>query len=363
MKIPVPQSFVAEASPYKKSVPLSQIARQAGIELAEVACLASNENPNNPSPLAIKAIANMQVYNRYPDGTELIEAIAKYHAVMPENVILGNGSNDVLDLIARTYLGTGSHAVASQYGFAIYQLLTQLTGAKNIVVPANNFGHDLTAMARAITQQTKVIWIANPNNPTGTFVPWHKVKYFLNNVPSSVIVVLDQAYYEYLDEANTMPTTDWLTEHPNLVITRTFSKAYGLASLRIGYGLAGTQIIDLLNRVRQPFNVNSVAIAAALAALKDQEFVAQTAAQNMADKADLEADLSSLGVNFVPSFGNFVLAEFADANATNEGLQQAGVLVRPVKEYGLPNHLRITVGTPLQNKKLIGTLKKFLENN
>ncbi len=363
MKLPEPLSHIDQIAPYKKSDPIATIAKQAGIKLEEVTYIASNENPSTPSHHVTTAIAQLHTLNRYPDGSDLVAAIAKYHNLQPEHVVLGNGSNDVLDLIARTYLGPDCQAISSQYGFAIYRLLTQIAGAENCIVPAHNYGHDLTAMTKAVTNKTKVIWIANPNNPTGTFADWKAVQSLLDTVPPSVLVVLDQAYYEYLDKQDTAPTVEWLDTYPNLIITRTFSKAYGLPGLRIGYGLASPAIVALLNRVRQPFNVNAVAIVAAVAALQDNAFVTTTAQQNLQERSMLESSLQALNINYVPSFGNFVLAEFADAEMANTALQNAGILVRPVKEYGLPNHLRISIGNPSENKKLLQVLSNFLSNN
>ena len=356
MKLPAPQSQIVHANPYKKSAPLAAVAKQQGISLQDVACLASNENPFGMSPNVLAILANQHNLNRYPDGSDFIESIAQHHAISIDNVILGNGSNDVLDMIARVFLGDETEAISSQYGFAIYRLLTQLVGATNIVAYANEYGHDLTAMTKAITNKTRVIWIANPNNPTGTFAPWDEVKKFLQTVPSDVVVVLDQAYNEYLEDSQRTNTTSWLRDFPNLIITYTFSKAYGLAGLRVGYGLASPEIIELLNRVRQPFNVNAVAIEAAQAALADQAFVLQTAQQNQTGKAQLESGLTSLGIPYIPSFGNFVTTEFNDADKANETLQKAGILIRPLKEYGLPNHLRISIGTKTEIARVLKAL-------
>lgn len=361
MKFPKPLPHIAQTTPYKKSAPISAIAKKAGIQLEDVIYLASNENPTRPSQSVLDAILQIKNLNRYPDTTKLSNAIARHHDVDTDQVILGNGSNDVLDLIARTFLDNGAEAISSQYGFAIYQLLTQLTGATNIITLANNFGHDLTAMSEAITSCTKVIWIANPNNPTGTFLPWRQIKDFLDSVPSTVIVVVDQAYYEYLDEEHTMSAKDWIAQYPNLVITRTFSKAYGLAGLRVGYGLGNPEIIELLNRVRQPFNVNSIAITATVAALKDQAFIRRVAIDDQAGRAQLAAAFRKMDLAFIPSSANFLLVEFADAKYANQTLQNAGILVRPVAEYNLPNHLRISIGSEEENQKLISTLQQLLD--
>ena len=360
MRLPEPRPQILGASPYKKSVSLALLAEQHGIAAQDIACLASNENSFGASPTVKAAIAKIDSVNRYPDGAELIDAIAQHHTVSSDQVILGNGSNDVLDMVARVFLSEHTEAISSQYGFAIYRLLTQLVGAKNVVSPALEYGHDLTAMAQAVTSNTRVIWIANPNNPTGTFVSWQDVKDFLKAVPTDVVVVLDQAYNHYLDESLRVDTTSWLNEFPNLIITYTFSKAYGLAGLRVGYGLANPSIIELLNRVRQPFNVNSVAIAAAIAALNDQAFIAQTVKHNQAGKAQLEAGFAKLKIPYIPSFGNFVTAEFKNANTTNKTLEAAGILVRPLKEYGLPNHLRISIGTADENTRVLEALRPLL---
>lgn len=360
MEFPKPIQHIAQTTPYKKSAPIADIGKRAGMSMDDVVYLASNENPTPPSRAVLKAILDSQKLNRYPDTGLLYNAIAQHNDVSTDQVVLGNGSNDILDLIARAFLYDGTEAISSQYGFAIYRLLTQLTGAKNVVTPARNFGHDLMAMSKAVNAQTKVIWIANPNNPTGTFLSWKQIKHFLDSVPSTVVVVLDQAYYEYLDDANTMDAQEWIQQYPNLIITRTFSKAYGLAGLRVGYGLSNPTTIELLNRVRQPFNVNSVAITGATAALYDQAFIRQVATDNRAGRAQLKAALQKMKLSFVPSFANFLLVEFSDTERANQYLQHAGVLVRPVTEYGLPNHLRITIGTTKENQKLLNTLQMFL---
>jgi histidinol-phosphate aminotransferase len=279
------------------------------------------------------------------------------------SIVLGNGSNDVLELMALAFLGPGRAAVYSQHCFAVYPLATQARGARSIVVSAKDYGHDLEAMARAIDDETYLAWIANPNNPTGTFVKAEGIEAFLRRVPERVLVVLDEAYNEYLPHDLKADSARWLKRHPNLVITRTFSKAYGLAGLRVGYALAHPSVADVMNRVRQPFNVNSMALAAAAAALDDMEFVARSYAENLQGLRQLEEGARSLGLDFIPSYGNFITVRVGKAPEIYKRLLRRGVIVRPVGGgYGLPEHLRVTVGTVQENDKLLGALAASLKD-
>jgi histidinol-phosphate aminotransferase len=280
--------------------------------------------------------------------------------VSADQIVLGNGSNDVLDMAARAFLTAGTSSVYAQHAFAVYPIATQTAGAQGIAVPAKHYGHDLVAMRAAIRDDTRVLWIANPNNPTGTFLPWNEIEAFLEAMPSQVLVVLDEAYGEYLPLAERCDTAAWLARFPNLLISRTFSKAYGLAGLRVGYGLAGAEVIDLLNRVRQPFNVNSPALAAAEAALDDVAFLDRSYALNTAGMAQLVAGLADLGIETVPSKGNFLLAKVGDAARINADLLKRGVIVRPVANYGLPEFLRVSVGVAGQNARFLDALKACL---
>jgi histidinol-phosphate aminotransferase len=282
------------------------------------------------------------------------------------SIVLGNGSNDVLELVALAFLGPGRAAVYSQHAFAVYPLATQARGARGIAVAAKNFGHDLEAMAKAIDDETYVIWVANPNNPTGTFARPDEMEAFLRRVPERVLVVLDEAYNEYLPAELRADSVKWLRRHPNLVITRTFSKAYGLAGLRVGYALAHHSVADIMNRVRQPFNVNSVALAAATAALDDMEFVARSYAENLQGLRGLEEGARRMGLDFIPSHGNFITIRVAQGGKSApeiyRRLLRRGVIVRPVGgAYELPEHLRVTVGTAQENDRFLSALAASLK--
>src|SRR5512147_107801 len=271
-------AYVRSIAPYQPGKPISELAREMGLDEAKIVKLASNENPRGIGPRTRAAIdAALRELSRYPDGNgfELKQALSRRYGVDPSCIVLGNGSNDVLELVSLAFLGPGRSAVYSQHCFAVYPLATQARGARGVATPAKDYGHDLDAMAAAIDADTQVLWLANPNNPTGTLVPPDRLEAFVRRVPERVIVVIDEAYNEYLSADLRADTVKWLRRHPNLVVTRTFSKAYGLAGLRVGYALAHASVADLLNRVRQPFNVNSVALAAAVAALDDMEFFAK----------------------------------------------------------------------------------------
>ncbi len=350
--------YICDLSPYLPGKPGELVAREYGIDPGTIIKLASNENPLGPSPKALKAMqAAARTAHRYPEQYDLIKTLAGHLGMPDTSIALGNGSNDVLDLIARTYLTHGTEAISSQYAFAVYQIATQSTGARNVIVPAKDFGHDLEATLKAITPRTKVIWIANPNNPTGTFIPYAELKTFLGKVPSEAVVVLDEAYREYLKEKDQGDAQSWLAGHPNLILVRTFSKIYGLAGARIGYGIADPEIIQLLNRVRHPFNCNSLGLAGATAALGDQEFVRRSRKTNAEGIKQLQAGCDELGLTRLPAYGNFLTIEVPGAAAVNEALLHKGFIVRPLAPYGLPNHLRVTVGTPAQNTRLLAALK------
>ena len=303
--------------------------------------------------------------SRYPDGNgfELKDALARRYGVDMSQIVLGNGSNDVLELVAHAFLGPGRAAVYSQHCFAVYPLATQARGARAIAVPAKDYGHDLEAMARAVDDDTGVLWIANPNNPTGTLASGEAVEALLRRVPERVIVVLDEAYNEYLPAELRADSVRWLKRYPNLVLTRTFSKAYGLAGLRVGYALAHASVADVMNRVRQPFNVNSVALAGAVAALQDMEFVARSYAENLQGLRRLREGVAALGLEFIPSFGNFLTVRVGKAPEIYRRLLRRGVIVRPVGGgYGLPEHLRVTVGTEGENERFLSALAASLKD-
>jgi len=352
---------VRAISPYQAGKPITQLAREMGIPVERIVKLASNENPLGMSPKAKVAMEiAIATLERYPDDFELKSAVASHNGLGAERVVLGNGSNDVLDLIARVFLTAGRSAIYSQHAFAVYSLASLSAGAELIAVPAKNFGHDLDAMRQAIRPDTRLIWIANPNNPTGTFLPYAELKAFMKAVPADVVVVLDEAYNEYIPPAERIDTTVWLAEFPNLVITRTFSKIYGLAGLRIGYALAASEIADLMNRVRQPFNCNNLALAAATAALDDHEFVARSYALNRAGMEQILEGFKGFGFSHIPSCGNFLTFKVGDAGMLNQKLLKQGVIVRPLGGYGMDEWLRVTIGTEAENQRFLDAIDKAL---
>lgn len=356
-------AYVRSIAPYRPGRPISDVARAYGLDESKIVKLASNENPLGMPESARQAmLAAASDLGRYPDanGFELKEALSARLGVPQDWLTLGNGSNDILELVAHAWLQPGLSAVYSQYSFQVYELATQETGARAIVTPAKNFGHDLPAMRAAIAPDTRVVFIANPNNPTGTFLPAAEIEAFLQSVPPQVVVVLDEAYNEYLEPSLWVDAVAWVKRFPNLVLSRTFSKAYGLAGLRVGYGVGQPALTDLMNRVRQPFNVNSIAQAAAVAALADQPFLERSRSLNAEGVKLLQAAFDAMGLQYVPSYGNFVLVKVGDANAVNEKLLKAGVIVRPVGNYGLPEWLRITVGLPQENQIFLDALRAAL---
>jgi histidinol-phosphate aminotransferase len=356
-------AHVRSIAPYSPGKPIAELARELGLDPAAIVKLASNENPLGPSPLALAAAQDaLGDIAFYPDGAgfALKAKLAASLDLPAERIVLGNGSNDVLDMVARAFLAPGTSAVYARHAFAVYPIATQTVGATRIEVPAAGLGHDLPAMRAAIRDDTRVVWIANPNNPTGTFIPWQQIEDFLADVPRHAVVVLDEAYGEYLPPEDRCDTVRWLDRFPNLVITRTFSKAYGLAGLRVGYGLGHPDVIDLMNRVRQPFNVNLPAQAAAAAALDDRAFIERSSALNRAGMAQLGAGLAALGVETVPSKGNFLLARVGDAARIDRALLARGVIVRPVANYGLPEWLRVSVGLAAQNQRFLDALGEVL---
>jgi histidinol-phosphate aminotransferase len=354
-------SYVRAISPYQPGKPITELARELGIPADSIVKLASNENPLGMSPKARRAVeAALAGVERYPDQFELIAKLAARCGVAQNQVVLGNGSNDVLDLIARVFLASGRSAVFAQHAFAVYPLATLSTGGELICVPAKDFGHDLDAMRAAIRPDTRVVWIANPNNPTGNFLPYPAVRAFLESVPKDVVVVLDEAYNEYIPPEARVDTAAWVAEFPNLVVCRTFSKIYGLAGLRIGYGIASPAVADLMNRVRQPFNVNNLALAGALAALDDEEFLQASYQLNRRGMTQIVAALEKLGLGYIPSYGNFVTFKAGDGAAVNQKLLQQGVIVRPIGGYGMPEWLRVTIGTEAENARFIAALEKVL---
>ena len=350
--------------PYLPGKPLAELEREYGIRNAVK--LASNENPLGPAPAAIAAAQQeLAGLARYPEGSgyRLTAALAKKHAVSTDAITLGNGSNDILDMVARVFLGPGREAVFSEHAFAVYPIVVQATGAAARIAAAQvaNHGHDLDAMAALVGPDTRVVFIANPNNPTGTWLAELPLRRFVAGLPDHVIVVIDEAYFEYVEQPDYPDTSRWLAEFPNLVVTRTFSKAYGLAGLRVGYAVSAPGIADLLNRVRHPFNVNSVAQAAAVAALDDSAHLQAAIRLNRDGLRQLESGFEKLGLSWIASVGNFVALDTGqDAAAVYERLLQQGVIVRPVANYGLPHHLRVTVGLPEENERVLSARERAL---
>jgi histidinol-phosphate aminotransferase len=361
---------ICELAPYQPGKPLQELEREYGIH--DAIKLASNENPY-PLPAAVREAIHAATDDvaRYPDGASfaLRTTLAEHLGVAPECLTFGNGSNDVLVLLAETFLTPAVTAIYDQYSFVVYRLAVQATGATAKIAPSNArehaqpLGHDLEAMLALVDEQTRMVFIANPNNPTGTWVSGASLYNFLQRLPAHVIAVVDEAYYEFAcshsgdDYPNVL---EWLKEFPNLVVTRTFSKAYGLAGLRIGYGVSAPEIAELLNRVRQPFNVNSLAQAAAVAALDEQDWVQQCCSGNKAELERMSNSLRELGVDCLPSRANFLLADIPQADECYEFLLRQGIIVRPVANYGLPGYLRITLGNSTENDRLLAALTDFM---
>ncbi|HVN36135.1 MAG TPA: histidinol-phosphate transaminase [Casimicrobiaceae bacterium] len=355
--------YVRNLGRYVPGKPIGELAREFGLAASSIVKLASNENPRGPSPAVRAAIAAAaEEASRYPDGDafELKAALSARLRVSPFQLVLGNGSNDILELATQAFLRPGDHAVYSQHAFVVYPLATQARGAKGIEVAARDYGHDLAAMRAAITPQTRIVFVANPNNPTGTWIGPDALRAFVASVPADVLVVLDEAYNEYLDPRDRAESTAWIAEHANLVVSRTFSKAYGLAALRVGYGVMDAKVADMMNRVRQPFNVNALAQAAAVAALADPGYVEESRTLNTAGMQQLTEGLRALGVHYVPSHANFLLVRVGDGAAVYQRLLGQGVIVRPVAGYGLPEFLRVTVGLAAENRRFLDAMSAAL---
>lgn len=353
---------VAGLQPYSPGKPVEELQRELGLD--DIVKLASNENPSGPGQKVLDAIAATKDLSRYPDGNgfDLKRALAEKHQVNANQITLGNGSNDVLEMVARAFVTSEHQVIYAQHSFAVYPIVTQAVGAEHVVIPAVEWGHDLPAMLAAVTDKTRLMFIANPNNPTGTWVDSTSLRQLLENVPNHVIVLVDEAYFEYArDEAAYPDTSLWLNDFKNLIVTRTFSKAYGLAGLRVGYALSHPDIANILNRVRQPFNNNSLALVAAEIALSDTDFIKRSIELNTAGMKQLILAFDDMGLEFIPSLGNFICVDFEQpANEIYESLLRAGVIVRPIANYGMPNHLRITIGLESENKKFIHELGKIM---
>ena len=354
-----PRPDVDTIQPYQGGKPIEEVQRELGI--TDIIKLASNENPLGPSPLAVQAIAeNAAQVHLYPDGNAyyLKRELAQHLEVSPEHLILGNGSNDVLQLIAEAYVASDDEVIYAAGAFVVYGLVTKLCGATAVIVPMVDDTHDLAAMAAAITDKTKVIFVANPNNPTGTMVTADETAAFMEQVPDDVLVVFDEAYYEYVARSDYPQTLPYVMEGRNFIITRTFSKIYGLAGLRIGYGIAPPPLVETLNRIRQPFNCSLVGQAAARAALKDTAHVKESQKSNTAGKAFLYKTFGDMGFHYIETEGNFIMLHVAQLGTDiADALLKQGVIVRPMVGYGYPNSVRVTIGTRQENERLITALK------
>jgi histidinol-phosphate aminotransferase len=365
-------SGVQALHPYQPGKPIEELQREYGV--SEVIKLASNENPLGPSPRVLAALADeFADLARYPDGNgfALKTRLASKHNVDIAQITLGNGSSDPLEFIVRVFVQPGDEVLFSEHAFAMYPIVTQAASAKAVVTPAKDWGHDLDAMRAAVTDRTRVIFIANPNNPTGTWLDSDSLKAFIASVPERIIVVVDEAYFEYasdpaLGAADYPDASQWLDRYPNLMVTRTFSKAYGLAGLRVGYSLSHPDIANLMNRIRPPFNVNSLALAAACAGLDDVEHVRKAVALNAEQMQVVTTAVKNMGLEFIPSVGNFVCIDVSDSSlgrtaaAVYDALLHEGVIVRPVANYGMPRHLRVTLGLPEENARFLSALEKVL---
>lgn len=354
---------VQKLIPYAPGKPIDELERELG--LSNIVKLASNESPLGTSPKVAAAIEKaVPELVRYPDGNGfyLKAALSEKLGVQSNQITLGNGSNDVLEIIARTFVNPECEVIFSQHAFAVYPIVTQAVGATPKVVPAIDYGHNLDGMLNAVSDKTRLVFIANPNNPTGTLLAPEAVKAFVATQPETVLCVLDEAYFEFIDEDKRADSISWLAEFPNLIITRTFSKAYGLAGLRVGYSISSPEIADLLNRVRQPFNNNSLALVAAQAALGDDDYLTRAVKTNNQGMAQLTAAFESLGLEWIESAGNFVSVDFKQpAMPIYEALLQKGVIVRPVGGiYEMPNHLRVSIGTEEENQFFIDALGTVL---
>ncbi len=353
---------VQKLIPYTPGKPIEELERELG--LTDIIKLASNENPLGPGSKVLEAIQNaLPALSRYPDGNgfALKQALAEKLNVSIEQITLGNGSNEILELLARTFLTPDLQVIFSQHAFAVYPLVAQAVGAIASIAPALNYGHDLDAMLERINEKTRLVFIANPNNPTGTLLTEKALTSFIGALPEAVVCVLDEAYYEFVDEGVRANSIKWLEQYPNLIITRTFSKAYGLAGLRVGYSLSSVDMADLLNRVRQPFNNNMLALAAAEAALTDEDYLLETITVNTQGMRFLTDAFSELGLSWISSSGNFVSVDLQQpAIPIYEALLKKGVIVRPVANYDMPKHLRISIGTERENQFFINALKDVL---
>lgn len=352
---------VRTLTPYQPGKPIEELERELGI--THSIKLASNENPLGPSHKALQAIqAALLQAHIYPDGGcyEIKQAISQFLNVDPNQITMGNGSENILELIVKAYLQRGDTAVISQYAFLTIPIIIQSYGTIANVAPASNWGHDITKMISAIDAKTRVVFLVNPNNPTGTYTNERDFSLLMESVPPHILVVVDEAYVEYIQHPDYPNALTFLPRYPNLIITRTFSKAYGLAALRLGYAISSPEIADMLNRARLPFNVNSFATKAAYAALQDQEHVQHSIKLNREGMKQMEAALKKLSLNFISSLGNFITIDVGDAGKVYQQLLQEGVIVRPLNAYDMPRHIRVTIGTPDQNQRFVNAIQRML---
>lgn len=356
-------SSVRNLTPYQPGKPIEELERELGIKSSIK--LASNENPLGPSQKVIFAVQQeLQNAHIYPDGGcyELKQTLSRFLSLSPDQITVGNGSENVLELIVKAYLHRDDVAVISQYAFLTIPILVKSYGAQTKVVRAKNWGHDIDAMVDAIDDRTRVLFLVNPNNPTGTYTNETDFIRLMNAVPPHVLVVVDEAYSEYITKLDYPDTQSYLEQYPNLVITRTFSKVYGLAALRLGYAVSSPEIADILNRARLPFNVNTIAAKAACAAINDQEHVIKSVTLNQRGMVQVEAGLKVLNLDYIPSIGNFVTIDVGDATALYKKLLQEGVIVRPLKAYDMPRHIRVTIGTEEQNDRFLRTMERLFNS-
>jgi histidinol-phosphate aminotransferase len=347
--------------PYKPGKPIEEVERELGLH--DVIKLASNENPLGAGPKALAAAqAALAKAHFYPTGSRLLleEALAKFLKVDPKQLTIGNGSENILEIIIKSYLNADTNAIISQYAFETIPLLINISGAELITIPAQHWRHDIPATIKACNNKTRIIFIVNPNNPTGTYTTAQELTALLAMIPSNVLIVVDEAYSEYISQPDYPDTLKLLAKHPNLIITRTFSKIYGLAGLRIGYSVSSPAIADILNRARLPFNLNLVGAAAAAAALSDHEHITKSIALNKQGRQQLEAAFKQANISFIPSLGNFITIDTQqDAKIVYQKLLRKGVIVRPLTAYNMPTHLRVTIGTYEQNEKFINAFKEI----
>ena len=348
--------------PYQAGKPIEELERELGI--SESIKLASNENPLGPSQLALDAVqGSLSELTLYPDamGYRLKQKLSAVYGLSAEQLTLGNVSNDLLEMIARVFLNPGDEVIYSAHAFIVYKLVSQAINAKAIEIPAKDYAHDLEAIASAASANTKLIFLANPNNPTGTAFTAAQLHKFMAAVAPTTLVVLDEAYTEYVDDELLPDGLKLLADYPNLIVTRTFSKAWGLAGLRVGFAAASPEITDLVNRLRQPFNVNIPALVAAEAVLDDTEYLSRSVEVNRAGLQQLYTGLEHLGVSYIESYGNFIAVEFkSDAMPIYDALLRCGVIVRPVGIYAMPNHLRVSIGTEAENRRFLEALAEVL---